>query len=289
MADIPEEPVAALEDIAYLARSENRLHVLETLTAMITPPGQPTPGYSRRQLADMTGTSRTTLGRVLTEFQDRGWARRNTDGEYVATPIGEHVAAEFTPLVRSMEALRGLGETAAIIPRSALSGPTVEAPAVSIREFSDGTVREPNSYDPTFFGRYFADLVDGAQSVLSMVYVATPQTMLTAFEDELHEGDVHIRATFSSSVTDHILANPEVGPRREHAAHERVEIYRYRDHIPCNLFVIDETVLLENSQVEGVQDGTVIETDNAAVREWAVAVIEHYIEHSELILPEDFS
>lgn len=289
MADIPGGPDGPLEDIAYLARSENRVTVLETMTSTVTAPGQPTPGYSRRRLIELTGVSRTTLGRILTEFQDRGWARRNDDGEYVVTPIGEHVAAEFDPLVRSMECLQDLGEGASIIPRSELADRPEDSPPISIRHFSDANVRKPDSYDPTFFGRYFANIIEGTHLMYSMVYVATPQNMLTAIERELQVGELSVESVFSSSVTDHILTNPDVGPRREHIEQFDVAMYRHRGHIPCNLFVVDETVFIENSQVDSIPDGTVIETQNPAVRKWALAVIEQYKEESEPIGPADFS
>lgn len=288
MAEIGDDPDGPLEDIAYLARSANRIAVLEALTSQVTPPGKSKRGYTRRDLADRTETSRTTLGRILTEFEERGWAVRSNEGGYIATPIGEHVAAEFEPLVNSMDTLGELGEAAAIVPSSELTGEMIGVPSISIRDFSDATVRKPDSFDPTFFGRYFAEIVRGAHSVSSMVYIATPQNMLTAVEEELQKGDLMVESVFSSSVTDHILENPGVGPRQEHAKHQNVDMYRYSGHIPCNLFVVDDIVLLENSQVDSVPDGTTIETQGESVREWALAVIEGYIEESERITPDEF-
>jgi ribosomal protein S19E (S16A) len=47
-------------------------------------------------LTDVTDASRPTLGRILHEFEERGWTERTDDG-YVTTAAGEHVVAEFTP------------------------------------------------------------------------------------------------------------------------------------------------------------------------------------------------
>ncbi|MEF8901808.1 MAG: helix-turn-helix domain-containing protein [Halovenus sp.] len=284
--DVPDD---ALDDIAYLARSENRVRVLRALTETATKPGHQTPGYDRRDLADATGASRTTLGRILTEFEERGWAERNTSGEYVATPRGEHVAAAFDPFARSMETIRDLGDAVAVLPTGELSlGPDEEIP-IGVHHFEDATVRRPESYDPTFFGRYFADLVADAEEIYSVDYVATPEKMMAAIEDELYSSGLVTKTVFAETLISHFRDHPGVGPNPEHLEFDGVEIYRYDGHVPCNVFVVDGTVLLENSQVEEIPDGTIIESRDDVVREWAIAVIERYVAASERVHPEDLA
>lgn len=55
-------PIEALEDIAYLLRSPNRVRILDALTR---------DPYSRRELGEQTGTSRTTLDRIVNELEER--------------------------------------------------------------------------------------------------------------------------------------------------------------------------------------------------------------------------
>lgn len=284
--DIPGD---ALDDVAYLARSENRVRVLRALTETVTKPGQQTPGYDRRGLADATGASRTTLGRVLSEFQDRGWAERNADGEYVATPQGEHVAAAFDPFVRSMETIRDLGDAVAALPTGELSlGPDGDIP-IGVHHFEDATIRQPESYDPTFFGRYFADLVADADEVYSVDYVATPEKMMAALEEELYSSGFVTKTVFAETLISHFRDHPGVGPNPEHLEFDGVEIYRYDGHVPCNVFVVDDTVLIENSQVTGLPDGTIIESRDEVVREWAIGVVERYVDASERVRPADLA
>lgn len=286
--DTGEVPSESLEDIAFLARSENRLQVLAALTATVTPPGKETPSYARRELAGLTGTSRTTLGRILSEFEERGWAQRNTEGEYEATPRGQHVAVEFEPLVHSVEAIRDLGEAVALLPITELSmGPTNDL-SVGLHHFANATVSYPDGYDPTFFGRYFADLVEGASSLYWIDYVATPEKMLQAVVEELHVGDLTGEGVFPTFLVDHFKENPGVGPRRRDIEADGMRIFEYDGHIPCNLFVVDDTVLIENSQVDTLPDSTIIESQNETVRAWARAVIDRYIEASERVQPDDF-
>lgn len=66
------------------------------------------------------------------------------------------------------------------------------------------------------------------------------------------------------------------------------QYFTYDGHIPCNLMVFDEMVVIENNQVEGVQGGTVVESKNGVVREWALEVLEHYREESEEVTLDDF-
>lgn len=53
-----------LGDIEFLARSEHRLTVLETL---------PEEGLTPNELKEETGIPRATIGRILGNFEERGW------------------------------------------------------------------------------------------------------------------------------------------------------------------------------------------------------------------------
>ena len=97
-------PAGALESIAYLARSHNRVALLATLS---------TGAYTPSDLHDATGVARTTVGRIVNEFEEREWVERTSDGTYVTTPTGDQVAAEFTPFVESMAVVRKLGDKVA--------------------------------------------------------------------------------------------------------------------------------------------------------------------------------
>lgn len=283
----PENSNEALADVAWLARSENRLAVLTALTSPATAPGTETPAYPRRELAGLTETSRTTLGRILSDLEERGWAKRNTDGEYEATPRGQHVATTFKPMVDSMAAIRHLGDAVALLPVTELAAGPTDGIEIGLRHFTDASVSYPDGYDPTFFGRYFADLVEGAESVHWIDYVATPEKMMEATAAEIHAGDLTGAGVFPKFLIEHFSENPGVGPRRQDLAAEGMSVYEYDGHIPCNLFVVDDTVLIENSQVDECPDSTVIETRDETVRAWAMAVIERYIEAARPVDPEE--
>jgi predicted transcriptional regulator len=81
-----------LEDIRFLADSENRFTALEALAAG---------PRSRSELGDATQASKATISRLLSDFEDRGWVAR--DGHrYALTPLGEYVASAFVDLYDHM-------------------------------------------------------------------------------------------------------------------------------------------------------------------------------------------
>lgn len=83
-----EDGEGALETVAYLARSESRVAVLESVRDG---------PHTREELLETTDASRVTLDRVLGEFEDRGWAERTDEG-YVPTREGEFVTGAFADL-----------------------------------------------------------------------------------------------------------------------------------------------------------------------------------------------
>ncbi|MFC7009476.1 helix-turn-helix domain-containing protein [Halalkalicoccus salilacus] len=100
---IEPNDIAALDDIAFLARSASRVRVLETLAS---------DPHDRAELQAETGIPRATVGRIVTEFETRGWVK--DDGRrYSTSPLGSFLVAEFRSLlegVKTMQKLRGVIE-----------------------------------------------------------------------------------------------------------------------------------------------------------------------------------
>lgn len=81
-----------LEDVRFLADSENRFTALESLAA-----GPRT----RSELRSATDASSATISRLLGDFEARGWVERDGD-RYALTPLGEYVADAFVDLYDRM-------------------------------------------------------------------------------------------------------------------------------------------------------------------------------------------
>lgn len=272
MIDSRDNPEELLEPIAYLARSKNRFRVLETLTEAIPKPGLDPPGYEPRELQARTEASEATVNRILNEFQERGWAERDTDGEYTATTLGQSIAIGITPIINSMEAIHHLGEALSILPLNELS--------IDLGHFRDSTVREPQGPQPVDFGEYLSDVLDGCSSYYFLTYALGPPNIEGIDFTELDQVMILAEHTI-----DYQGAATGQTPREQIRTGD--EVYSYRGHIPCNIMICDETVIFENGQVDGIQTGTAIESRNETVRNWALEVFDRYRKAAEKVTLED--
>lgn len=279
MADDSDAPQRTLEPLDYLTRSEHRVQVLEALTEAIPKPGLDTPGYEPRELREMTGASEATVSRILNEFDDRGWAERDAEGEYTATPIGQSIAIEFAPLLDSMEAIQHLGDALALLPLNELS--------IGLEHFSDATIRDPQGPQPNDFTAFLKILLTDSSILYTLSYVPDQTSLREEVREQSASGSLDLITIFAEHIVEYM----------EDAASEDVigllnagdVWYAYDGHIPCNMFIFDETVVFENSQVDACRTGTSIVTHDEAVREWALDVFEKYKEESIEFTIEDLS
>lgn len=251
----------ALETIAYLSRSPNRIATLDALTN-----GPAT----RRELAETMDASRTTLDRIVNELEERGWAERTSDGEYVATPIGRHLMREFRPFAEGVEAIERLGETVAWLPTADLD--------IDLRHFSDAAVREPDRQDPVDAIDFMVNLLKEADELRSMTHFVPPASFL----DVLHDGVTSGRLTFEGVVpAEHV---GRLGEDADRCTQWRAiidaggELYRYDGPIPCNVWILDELVMVKKSAPGPIDEayGRPIVSSNAEVLSWAHGLIDGY-------------
>lgn len=96
----------SLAEIAFLSTSVNRLAVLLALVEQ---------SHSRHVLAEMTGVSRVTLSRILTDLEARRWiTQEGTRAEI--TELGAWVAEEFVELCEMFQHERSLREVSQWFP-----------------------------------------------------------------------------------------------------------------------------------------------------------------------------
>lgn len=289
--DTGEVPSGSLEDIAYLARSENRLQVLAALTTRIPPPGKEPPSYDKRDLAGLTGTSRTTLGRILTEFEDRKWVRRTIDGEYVATPQGKHMAVQFEQLLGSVGTIQELDEAMANFPASDLSIGGTDA-VYGIQDFDEVTIHRPGAYDPKTLGQVLGERTRASATHYSLAFAAPVKPYVDAFVEKTEsDGWEANELVYSERLID--WYGPNTRPTRTQARNiletTNIRLFGYEGHMPCQLFIFDETVIIDNSQATNVDVGTFVESRNPTVRAWAVDLFNRYKENSTEVTPEDLA
>lgn len=261
----------ALEDIVYLARSDNRVKLLDELHR---------DSYTRRDLTELTGIPRTTVGRILNEFQERGWVERMSEGEYSATPTGEQVIIEFSPLVDSMAVIRKLGEMVAWF-REAGSN-------LDLHYLSDAFVRRPDTDDLMAPTSTYIDDLRNASEFYGVVGIAAPVRLEKAMRDGVVEGALRVDQVISDNLYSYLLDDPARMTRRRENIEAGANIYRFGGDVPFNLFVLDETVYIGNTQSEYGEPYTVIVSENEVVRSWAREIFEEFRVDSEKLSAEDF-
>lgn len=162
----------ALDDIAYLGRSDNRLEILTLLSSTQA---------TRSELEEQTGVASTTIGRILNELQNRGWVERTIEGTYTASPSGQVVFREFEPIVEAVGAIRSLGESVAWIPLDELS--------ISVRHFKDATVVSSTPNSPLEFVDYIAERIRTASTFRTLTFLDPPTPAGKAMQSVVVDGN----------------------------------------------------------------------------------------------------
>lgn len=262
----------ALDDVSYLARSENRVRILNVLSKQ---------SYHRRDLVDEIDVSSATAGRILTEFQSRGWVKRTQDG-YVATPTGQQVTTEFESIINCMEAINHLGDAVEWIPSDELD--------IGLHEFSDVTVRRPERNDPAEITDFFTDLLKKVTSIHVLTHLVPIEAKETTMVDGLRTGRL--------TVVNHVITTELLDYLRDHPAHQArwvdlisagATVYSYDGPIPCNLFILGETVILGNSHSTSGNPYACLVSDSSTIRSWARDVIDRYQKKADPVDARDMA
>lgn len=250
----------ALADVEYLSRSPNRPAILGALADG---------PFARRELAERTGTSRTTLDRIVNELEGRGWAERTTDGDYVATTAGRHVIAETRSYLDALAAIRRLDETVDWLPGEELT--------IGLSQFADAVVHRPDG-DPIESFDHFTELVREAGEMRALTHLAPPGPIARAMHEGIVDGDMTLELVLTHELVDFLRAQAERRERIQDLFAAGATGFVVSGPIPCNLWIIGDRVLLKKSGPEPIDDayGIPIESGNDTVRSWAGGLIDEW-------------
>jgi len=256
---------APLDAIAFLARSENRVRVLRTVAAETR---------TRQELREGLRVSRTTLGRVLNEFEDRGWVERTGEG-YTTTPAADAILEAFVPLLETVEGIQNLGEAVEWLPPPARS--------VDLRHFRDATVTTPTPDNPAApFDRGLELIRDAGR------YRGLTSTAIPSYVQVLREGLVRDDLDFEGVIEGGFLETLRTEPERADPWYDFADTETAWVHhrpVPINMHVLDDLALLwlgEHDE-EGLAVYGLLESDDPAVVSWAESLYEEYRTESELL------
>ncbi|MFC6837256.1 helix-turn-helix transcriptional regulator [Halomarina ordinaria] len=246
-----------IDNIQFLATSAHRVGVLETLRDGPT---------DRRGLCEATGASSPTVGRVLADFEERRWLRRDGSA-YGLTRLGEYVADRFLTFRDAMEVEEKLRDVWQWLP--------VEMPGFDVDLFADAVVSYPGPGYPYEPVERLGRLIASTSSLRGFDNIVYKSSNLETACGAVLEG-----MTFEYVFTPEALEGMFAwDPDRivEVAACENATVLVH-DHLPdgdrCGLGIVDDRAGICCHDAETGALVAVIDTDAPEARDWAISVFE---------------
>lgn len=240
-----------IEEFAFLARSHHRVRLLMELSRA---------ERSRRDLHEATGISQPTLGRILDDFETRGWISNNHNGAYNLTPLGVALADSVTAVLDVLETMDRLADLAALLPWDQLE--------FDPETLASARITTPTASDPLAHMRRFDELAADATAVrmFSNVVACAPTQDSSDADRELlgHVDELVVTADALEDLDD---------PALERWLHGRIDdgalaLYRYEGTAAYLFGIFDGTVGIVPIDEDGMPAG-LIESEAAPVRSWA--------------------
>ena len=257
-----------LDDVEFLASSENRVTVLEALTA------EP---YTRGELYELTGISQPTLGRILEDFENRRWITK-LEKRYHLTRLGSLLADEFRGLLDTVETIQKLAGLEAILPLDEMD--------FDVRMFGDARITTPHPPDIFAHARRAETLAREASHARSLTANFYPDLLLKTRELVIEGGQTQ-EAIVSAAAFDAIVSQPGAAEiARELLESGKMTIYRYDGEVPIGFALFDEITVIFPYD-EQMREYALIETENETIRSWVEAQMDDYQEQADLITPAD--
>jgi predicted transcriptional regulator len=261
---------SALDDVAFLALSENRVAFLTTLSDQ-----QP---HARDELMDAIDVSRPTLARILDDLEERAWITQHGQTCRI-TSLGAWVHDEFTGLLTMMDTARRL--------RAVEQWLSAETLSFDLSRLADAGITLPSQNEP-LAPMHRASELERVATRSRLFTHALPVLCLDAHWEAITTASQQFEAVVTPRVVETMTKPPHASQFEDILAAERATV-----------FVYDGTI----SDVVGINDGVVyfgidddkgaplalIETDDEAIRAWAEETFESYRERSSRLTLDRYS
>lgn len=255
-----------LDDVAFLANSENRVAVFETLVEA---------GRSRDAIRERTDASRVTVTRILRELEAREWIT-GTGQEYEITPLGEWVHEAFTDLLDELAAERRLREPLRWLPPDLLT--------FDVRHLRDAEVLLVDGSDATVMVRRIVEFHRDADRIRGVAREVAPVFIENHWKSTVR-GDTRLEMVVTPEVLDVVLDHPPSRRQLREMLDETNVDLSVSDAIPLSVGIVDGAVGINLTDGQGVIKGGLV-TDDDTVHEWAVDLFEDCREQARSLEPD---
>lgn len=256
---------SVFSEVKYLVRSEHRVTALNALSEG---------PVSRSDLRELTGSSSSTISRMLAEFEDRCWIERS-GSQYEATPLGSFVAEGIMALLGRMETEWKLREVVRWFPMA-----NVEFDL--IQRLGDAEIILATESDPMAPLRRAADqLHDGAQLRFLTTQVAA--WYFHRVKEHVIRHDLVVEGVVTPDVFETLTTDPAMEAVSQDIYDSGSATLFISDEVPIKLHIIGDTVgvaLVDNTtKLRGL-----VSSDDEAVYQWAVDIFETYRDEADPVI-----
>ncbi|ELZ61132.1 MULTISPECIES: winged helix-turn-helix domain-containing protein [unclassified Haloferax] len=253
---------SALDEIEFLALSQNRVDALRYLAER---------PHSRRELVERTGASQPTMGRILSDFEDRSWLVRE-DGAYRATVTGELVSRGFDDLVDILDTDAKLRPVVEWLPTDAIT--------FDLEHLTEATITTPSQVRPNAPVKRAVSLLSEAEDVRIFSYAFNEQN-LDIVRERTAAGDQRFEGVFSSAAIDALAHDSQLREQLRDLLNADAAAVRITDEpIPMAATIADTTVHLFLRDDNGILQAS-IDVTEPEVLAWADDLFERYWEAAE--------
>lgn len=260
------DDTAALDDITFLARSTSRVRVLETLASG---------PHDRTELQAATGIPRATVGRIVTEFEARGWVKH--DGRhYTTSPLGAFLVTEFRSLVGGVKTMQKL--------RSVIEWLPTDEFDFSLERFADADITLAGPSDVIAPVRRGVGLFETADQVRVLGSRFVRESIQNIWRETVY-GNQTAEVVVTADIVEAVVADPDA-PRwfEELVAAENASVYYYDGTAPYVVAIVDDIAWIGLIDEDGAPQG-LLETTDEAFYSWAEATIDTYRREAEPLDP----
>jgi DNA-binding transcriptional ArsR family regulator len=239
-----------LDDVAFLSRSENRVAVMRALADG---------PHSRQELVETTDGSRVTVGRVLSDFEARGWVRTENSSAALTTQ-GRLVIGGLDALLARLRAVDRLDPV--------LPWFEVDRLDVPVESFVDAETTVPTAAEPHRHHRRIGT-VGGAASTARMYSQGVTSEALGIHLDAVREAGQRLTLLLTDEAVETAREDDSLGVDLRALVSTDAVVGSVDEALP-----VPFVGLFDGRCVVGVSDDRdlpvgIVESDDSGVVAWA--------------------